>query len=163
MNFQMLVPTSVAGLCSPIRPQLYQLAAGVPQFVPPAHAPTTCFIQHESGGPTDVRRSSRPPEPQRTISILAKSVFRELKEGGSSRNDMLALATDLLVLVGPGIRNGDADQLRNRAWRNDRAKSILQEMKAQDFTKMDVVSFVSALLGYVSADIRATIPSEPPK
>lgn len=52
---------------------------------------------------------SQASEP-RTLRILAKSVFRELKTSGYSRSDIVAFATEMLSLVSSDIREGTDPQ-----------------------------------------------------
>ena len=45
---------------------------------------------------------------ERTVSILAKNIYREVRAGGLSERDVMALAGELLALVTNDVR-GDAD------------------------------------------------------
>ena len=50
--------------------------------------------------------SSQPAAPRdpRAVQIVAKSIYRELVEGGFGEQDVMALAGELLSLVASGVR-----------------------------------------------------------
>lgn len=45
---------------------------------------------------------------QRALRVVAKSVFRELKRAGYTRNEMVAFASELLDLVTLELKSGSA-------------------------------------------------------
>lgn len=48
--------------------------------------------------------SAAPPADSRSVSILAKSLYREMKGGGYSPKDVMSLATELLGMVATDVR-----------------------------------------------------------
>ncbi|MCB9599791.1 MAG: hypothetical protein H6721_19050 [Sandaracinus sp.] len=56
---------------------------------------------------TTERRPSTPPEADRTLRILAKSVYRELKANGHSRTDIVGFTSALLELVTTDLKDGN--------------------------------------------------------
>ncbi len=52
------------------------------------------------------RRPSSPPEADRTLRILAKSVYRELKASGHTRSDIVGFTSALLELVTTDLKVG---------------------------------------------------------
>lgn len=59
--------------------------------------------------PTTDRRPSTPPEADRSLRILAKSVYRELKANGHSRSDIVGFTSTLLELVTTDLKDGHED------------------------------------------------------
>ena len=47
---------------------------------------------------------------QRSVSIFAKSIYRELRSSGFSESDVMALAGELLALLTTDVRNQGADR-----------------------------------------------------
>jgi hypothetical protein len=52
-------------------------------------------------------RPSAPPD-ARAVSILAKNIYREVRAGGFSERDVMALAGELLSLVASEVRGDGA-------------------------------------------------------
>lgn len=59
--------------------------------------------------PTAERRPSTPPEADRQLRILAKSVYRDLKAHGHSRSDIVGFTSALLELVTTDLKDGHED------------------------------------------------------
>ena len=47
---------------------------------------------------------------QRSVSIFAKSIYRELRTSGFSESDVMALAGELLALLTRDVKNQGVDQ-----------------------------------------------------
>jgi len=47
--------------------------------------------------------------PERTARVLAKSIYRELREGGLQHQSVLAVATELIALLAADVRSKEAD------------------------------------------------------
>ena len=45
--------------------------------------------------------------PERTARVLAKSIYKELREGGLEHPSVLAVATELIALLAADVRSGD--------------------------------------------------------
>ena len=58
---------------------------------------------------TSDRRPSTPPEADRSLRILAKSVYRELKANGHSRSDIVGFTSTLLERVTTDLKDGNED------------------------------------------------------
>lgn len=52
----------------------------------------------------DVPRSDPSMRDARTLPILAKTIFRELKQSGLSEEDIMGVASELLAQVASGLR-----------------------------------------------------------
>jgi len=46
-------------------------------------------------------------KPERTAKVLAKSIYKELREGGLERTSVLAVATELIALLAADARAAD--------------------------------------------------------
>lgn len=55
---------------------------------------------------TDTKTSK---QDQRSVSIFAKSIYRELRTSGFSESDVMALAGELLALLTRDVRNQGAE------------------------------------------------------
>jgi hypothetical protein len=51
----------------------------------------------------------------RSVAILAKTIYRELRSSGFGARDVIALAGELLGEVSREVRSGTAERDRNRA------------------------------------------------
>lgn len=47
--------------------------------------------------------------PERTARVLAKSIYRELREGGLEHQSVLAVATELIALLAADVRGQAPD------------------------------------------------------
>ncbi len=56
------------------------------------------------GGMVPPYNSTAPSSDSRSVSILAKSLYREMKGGGYSPRDVMSLATELLGMVATDVR-----------------------------------------------------------
>lgn len=52
--------------------------------------------------------SERPTPDERTLRILAKSVYRELKTTGHSRQDIVGFASALIEMVTSELKDGES-------------------------------------------------------
>jgi hypothetical protein len=52
----------------------------------------------------------RTHEPGRALKILAKSIYKELRQNGYTRNEIVAFSTELLGLVTSEIKGSDEDE-----------------------------------------------------